>query len=293
MKRIFLFIATNILIVATISIVLSVFGVGNYMTANGLNYGSLLAYSLVVGFTGAFISLLISRPVAKFSMGVKTITPDDINPKNRMIYESVQEYAQRLGIKMPEVGFYESDDMNAFATGRSKNASLVAVTTGLRDTMTREQVKAVLAHEMAHINNGDMVTMTLLQGVINTFVVFISRCLASIINGFLKERNIDAYYIIAFILDLLLGFLGMILVAAYSRRREFYADEGGAFLAGKQNMIAALETLGRVNETRESNLKPQLKAFGISGSKMFRLFASHPPIEDRINALKQNSSPKI
>ena len=286
MKRIFLFVLTNLAVVVVLGIVSSLLGVNRYLTANGLNLGMLLGFAAVMGFGGAIISLLISKPVAKWSSGVRVIDPPQ-NSDEAWIVATVKKFADKAGIGMPEVGIFEGEP-NAFATGAFKNSALVAVSTGLLQGMTREEVEAVIGHEVAHIANGDMVTMTLIQGVMNTFVVFLSRVIGYAVDGFLsKGENRSGpgigYYVTTIVLDILLGFAAAIIVAWFSRHREFRADAGSASLLGrKQPMINALARLGGMVP---GELPKGLQAFGIT-SGVGKLFSTHPPIEERIAALQ-------
>lgn len=289
MKRIFLFLATNLAVMLTLSIVASLFGVNRYLTHYGLNYTALLGFAFVFGFGGALLSLAISKIMAKWTMGLHVIRGNE-GPNERWLVETIAQFAQNARIAMPEVAIYQSPDMNAFATGPSKNDSLVAVSTGLLNNMNRQEIAAVLGHEVAHIANGDMVTLTLLQGVVNTFVIFISRLLAFVVDGFFKNSNSNgpswAYYLISIVFELVFGLFASIIVAAYSRRREFAADQGGAHFAGKQSMINALNRLGQQHGSR---LAANLQAFGIAGgsNKFLDLLATHPPIQHRIQALQR------
>ena len=287
MKRIFLFVATNLAVVVVLGIVASLLGVNRFLTPAGLNLGMLLGYALVIGFGGAIISLLISKPVAKWSAGVKLITQPG-NADEAWILETVRKFADKAGIGMPEVGIFEGEP-NAFATGAFKNSALVALSTGLLQGMTREEIEAVIGHEMAHIANGDMVTMTLIQGVMNTFVVFLSRVIGYAVDGFLR-RGSDSnsgpgigYWVTTIFLDIVLGFLAAIIVAWFSRHREFKADAGSAHLLGrKQPMINALARLGGMVP---GQLPKSIQAFGITAG-VGKLFSTHPPIEERIAALQ-------
>ncbi len=287
MKRILLFVLTNVAVVAVLGIVASLLGVNRYLTANGLNLGALLGYALVMGFGGAIISLLISKPMAKWSAGVQIIAQPQ-NADEAWIVETVRRLADKAGIGMPEVGIFEGDP-NAFATGAFKNSALVAVSTGLLQGMTREEIEAVIGHEIAHVANGDMVTMTLIQGVMNTFVVFLSRVIGYAIDSFLRkgdERSSGpgiGYMITTVVLDIVLGFAAAIVVAWFSRQREFRADAGSAQLLGrKQPMINALARLGGVHP---AELPKSMAAMGIAGG-IGQLFSTHPPIEERIAALQ-------
>ncbi len=289
MKRILLFVLTNVLVVAVLGIVASLLGVNRYITAQGLNLGALLGFALIMGFGGAIISLLISKPMAKWTSGVRVIElPQNVD--EAWIVETVRKFADKAGIGMPEVGIFEGDP-NAFATGAFKNSALVAVSTGLLQGMTRKEVEAVIGHEIAHIANGDMVTMTLIQGVMNTFVVFLSRVIGYAVDSFLNkgdERRSGpgiGYMITTIVLDIVLGFAAAIVVAWFSRQREFRADAGAAQLMGrKQPMMNALARLGGMVP---GELPKSVAAMGIAGG-IGQLFSTHPPIEERIAAL-QNS----
>ena len=288
MKRILLLVLTNVLIVVVLGIVASLLGVNRYLTSNGLNLGLLLGYALLIGFGGAFISLLISKPMAKWSSGVQVIAQPQ-NADEAWIVETVRKFSEKAGIGMPEVGIFEGEP-NAFATGAFKDSALVAVSTGLLAGMTREEVEAVIGHEVAHIANGDMVTMTLIQGVMNTFVVFLSRVIAYAVDSFLRKNDEQssgpgmAYLITTILLDIVLGFAAAMVVAWFSRQREFRADAGAAQLMGrKQPMVNALARLGGMTP---GELPKSVAAFGIAGG-IGQLFSTHPPIEERIAALQK------
>ena len=288
MKRILLLVLTNVLIVVVLGIVASLLGVNRYLTSNGLNLGLLLGYALLIGFGGAFISLLISKPMAKWSSGVQVIAQPQ-NADEVWIVETVRKFSEKAGIGMPEVGIFEGEP-NAFATGAFKDSALVAVSTGLLAGMTREEVEAVIGHEVAHIANGDMVTMTLIQGVMNTFVVFLSRVIAYAVDSFLHKNDEQssgpgmAYLITTILLDIVLGFAAAMVVAWFSRQREFRADAGAAQLMGrKQPMVNALARLGGMTP---GELPKSVAAFGIAGG-IGQLFSTHPPIEERIAALQK------
>ncbi len=289
MKRIVLFVMTNLAVVVVLGIVANLLGVNRFLTANGLNLGALLGFALIMGFGGAIISLLISKPVAKWSAGVRVIEQPQ-NVDEAWILETVRKFADKAGIGMPEVGIFDGEP-NAFATGAFKNSALVAVSTGLLQGMTREEVEAVIGHEVAHIANGDMVTMTLIQGVMNTFVVFLSRVIGYAVDSFLR-RGSDShsgpgigYMITTVVLDILLGFVAAIIVAWFSRQREFRADAGAAQLMGRrQPMMNALARLGGMVP---GELPKSVAAMGIAGG-IGKWFSTHPPIEERIAAL-QNS----
>ena len=287
MKRIALFLLTNIAVMMVLGIVASLLGVNRYLTANGLNLGALLGFAFVFGFGGAIISLLISKPVAKWSTGVQIIE----QPRNQdeaWIVETVRKLADKAGIGMPEVGIFDGAP-NAFATGAFKNSALVAVSTGLLQSMTHEEIEAVIGHEVAHVANGDMVTMALIQGVMNTFVVFLSRAIGYLVDSFLRRNDSNnsgpgiGYMLTTIVLDIVLGFLAAMIVAWFSRQREFRADAGAAQLMGRrQPMINALARLGGVHT---AELPKGMQAMGIAGS-IGQLFATHPPIEQRIAALQ-------
>ncbi|MFO1398216.1 MAG: protease HtpX [Burkholderiales bacterium] len=285
MKRIVLFIATNLAVLFVLSIVLKLLGLDR---AGGVNagYGELLAFSAVVGFTGSIISLLMSKSMAKWSTGA-TVINQPTNDVEAWLVGTVQRLAQKAGIGMPEVAIYEGEP-NAFATGAFRNSSLVAVSTGLLQNMNKEEVEAVLGHEIAHVANGDMVTLTLIQGVVNTFVIFLSRLIGSIVDRtvFRTERgNGPGYFITVMVLQVVLGFLASMIVAWFSRRREFRADAGSAqYLGSSSPMVNALKRLGGVEA---GELPKTLQAFGITErSGIMALFATHPPIADRIAALQ-------
>jgi heat shock protein HtpX len=283
-KRILLFVGTNIAIVAVLGIITSIFGLNRYIGPAGLNVGALLGYALVVGFTGAIISLLISKPMAKWTSGVKVIE-QPANADEKWLVDTVRRFADKAGIGMPEVGIYEGEP-NAFATGAFKNSALVAVSTGLLQNMTQEEVEAVLGHEVAHIANGDMVTMTLIQGVMNTFVVFLSRLIAYFVDRVIlkNERQGIGYMVTTVVLDIVLGVVAHMIVAWFSRQREFRADAGAAELMGrKQPMINALARLGGLEP---GELPKSVAAMGISGG-IGQWFSTHPPMEDRIARLQQ------
>lgn len=285
--RILLFLGTNIAIMALLSLTFSLFGIQGLLAENGvdLNLTSLLVYAMVIGFSGAFISLFLSKFLAKRSMQVQVI----VNPENsteRWLVDSVKAMAKTAGIGMPEVGIFHSASPNAFATGWNKNNALVAVSTGLLDAMPKNEVEAVLAHEVSHVANGDMVTMTLIQGVVNTFVVFLSRIIGHVVDRvvFKVERGHGpAFWIVSFIAEILLGLFATAIVMWFSRYREFKADAGGAKLAGNKNMIAALERLQRFNGAPK--LPDEMAALAINAGKAQAIFSSHPPLSQRIAAL--------
>lgn len=288
MKRIALFVLTNLLVVVVLGVVASVLGLNRFLTANGLDLTALLGFALIMGFGGAIISLLISKPMAKFSAGVRIINQPS-NADEAWIVETVRKLADQAGIGMPEVGIFEGAP-NAFATGAFRNSALVAVSTGLLQGMTHEEIEAVIAHEVAHVANGDMVTMTLIQGVMNTFVVFLSRVIGYAVDSFLRKGDDRSagpgigYFVTTIVLDIILGFAAAIVVAWFSRQREYRADAGAAQLMHrKQPMINALARLGSM---QSGELPKSVAAFGITGG-IGQLFATHPPLEDRIAALQK------
>jgi heat shock protein HtpX len=289
MKRIFLFVVTNLAVMLVLGVVASLLGVNRYLTANGLNLGALLGFSLVMGFGGAIISLLLSKPMAKWSTGAQVITQPQ-SADEAWIMDTVRRLSEKAGIAMPEVAIYEGEP-NAFATGAFRDSALVAVSTGLLQGMTREEVEAVLGHEIAHIANGDMVTLTLIQGVLNTFVVFLSRVVGYVVDSALRKNDEEnsgpgmGYYITSIVLDIVLGFVASMIVAWFSRQREFRADSGSAQLLGhKQPMINALARLGQM---QAGALPNSVAAMGITGD-LGKLFASHPPLQERIAALQSS-----
>jgi heat shock protein HtpX len=287
MKRVLLFLATNIAVMVLLSIVISILGVDRWLTANGIDYVSLLFLSVILGFGGSIISLFLSKTMAKWSTGAQTIDGSEGTTQYWLV-QTVQKLATTAGIGMPEVCVYEGP-ANAFATGAFKNDSLVAVSSGLLESMDRDQIEAVLGHEISHVANGDMVTLTLIQGVVNTFVVFLSRVVGFFVDKaiFRTERGVGpGFYITVIVCQIVFGILASLIVAWFSRYREFRADAGSAHLLGTpQPMIAALQRLGAIES---GGLPDSVKAFGInSASGMFHLFATHPPIEARIAALQQ------
>lgn len=288
MMRIVLFLATNIAIMAVISIVFSLLGLNGILDAQGvdLNLNALLVMSAVIGMTGSFISLAISKWSAKRAMGVHVIEQAQ-NQTEQWLVSIVAKQAREAGIDMPEVGIFQSPDANAFATGMTKNSSLVAVSTGLLHAMSQDEVEAVVGHEISHVANGDMVTMALMQGVVNTFVYFFATIIGHTVDRLIfknEEGHGIAYFITQLVAQIVLSFLASMLVAWFSRYREFKADAGGAHLAGKEKMIGALRALQRAHEPEE--LPGQLAAFAINGSEVKKLFMSHPPLEERIAALQ-------
>ena len=287
MKRIFLFILTNLAVVLVLGVVCSVLGVDRYLTANGLNLPMLLGFSAVFGMGGAFVSLAMSKWIAKMSTGAKVITQPS-NAAEAWLLSTVEREARAAGIGMPEVAVYDAPEPNAFATGMTKNSSLVAVSTGLLRSMNQDEIEAVLGHEVSHIANGDMVTLTLLQGVLNTFVIFLSRVVGYAIDSAMRGRDDRGgvgigYYVSSIVLQIIFGIAASMIVAWFSRYREFRADAGGAHLAGKRKMIAALQRLKAMHEP--SSLPQAMAAFGIAGG-VANLFATHPPLEERIAALE-------
>ena len=288
MKRIFLFLATNMAIVLVLSVTMRLLGVEPYLNEQGLNLTALLIFAAVMGFGGSLISLAISRWMAKKSMGVRVIeTPS--NQTEIWLVETVKKYAADAGIGMPEVGIFDTPEANAFATGMNKNNALVAVSSGLLQHMSKGEAEAVIGHEIAHVANGDMVTLALIQGVVNTFVMFLSRVIGHLVDKivFKTERGTGpAFFVTMIIAELVLGVLASIIVMWFSRKREFRADRGGASLAGKQNMIGALERLASLHP---APLPEKMAAFGIAGggaAGIKRLFMTHPPLEERIAALR-------
>lgn len=291
MKRIGLFVLVNLLVLTTIVIMTTLLGVNRYITAHGIDYGVLLIFAAVIGFSGAIISLLLSKTMAKSMMRVQVLDPrGNLSPAERRLVDTVHDLSRRAGIgKMPEVGIYPAPEVNAFATGPSKNNSLVAVSAGLLAAMDSHAVEGVLAHEVAHIANGDMVTMTLVQGVINTFVVFLSRIIAYVLSSAVREEMAGIVHIVSIIvLQIMFSILGSIAVMAFSRHREFAADRGGAQLAGREKMIRALQALKR-NVQRVDTSEKAFQTLKISGGKaksLANLFASHPSLDDRIRRLE-------
>lgn len=290
MKRVILFLLTNLAVMLVLSITASLLGVNRFLTANGLNFGMLLAFAALMGFGGAFISLLMSKSMAKWSTGAQVITSPSTSTEVWLV-DTVARLSQRAGLPMPEVAIYEGEP-NAFATGASKNSSLVAVSTGLLQSMTREEAEAVLAHEVAHIANGDMVTLTLIQGVVNTFVIFISRVVGYLVDSFLRRNDEESsgpgigYMVTSFICEIVFGVLASMVVAWFSRQREFRADAGAAHLMG--SAVPMQNALRRLGNLHTEPLPKNMAASGIAGgSSVMALFASHPPLEARIAALGQ------
>jgi heat shock protein HtpX len=287
MKRIVLFLLTNFAVLAVLSISARILGVDRFLTVNGLDMGMLLAFAALIGFGGSFISLLMSKTMAKWSTGARVIAQPS-NQDEAWLVDTVKRLSTTAGLKMPEVAVYQGD-ANAFATGASRNSSLVAVSTGLMQSMSRKEVEAVLAHEVAHIQNGDMVTLTLIQGVVNTFVIFLSRVLGYAVDSFLRRDEESSspgigYFISSIAFEIVFGILASVIVMYFSRKREFRADAGAAALMGdRRPMIDALRVLGNLHT---GELPKQMAASGIAGGRMMALFSSHPPIESRIAALE-------
>jgi heat shock protein HtpX len=294
MLRVILYIATNLAIMLLLSIVVKITGIDAWTARHGMNFGGLLILSAVMGMGGSFISLAISKWMAKRSTGARVITQPQ-SEVERWVLATLRQHAEKAGIGMPEVAIYEAPDMNAFATGMSKNHALVAVSSGSLQGMSRAEIDAVLGHEITHVANGDIVTLTLIQGVLNTFVIFFARILANVIDSALRGNRDSneggggfVYFIIVMVLQMVLGVFASIIVMWFSRWREFRADAGGARLAGRDAMIAALQRLS--GNHAENSLPKEVQAFGISGDgKVARLFMSHPPLAERIAALRQVS----
>ncbi len=288
MKRILLFLATNLAILLVLSVSMRVLGVEPWLNEQGLNLNALLIFAAVLGFGGSFISLALSRWMAKKAMGVRVIEAPS-NPTEVWLVETVRKYAGEAGIATPEIGIYDGPEANAFATGMNRNRSLVAVSSGLLGQMSRAEVEAVLGHEVSHVANGDMVTLALIQGVVNTFVLFLSRVIGHTVDRVVfrtESGQGPAFWVTVIVADLVLGILASIIVMWFSRQREFRADAGGAGLAGRGAMIAALE---RLNSLHPRPLPDKLAAFGISGGRasgLKRLFMSHPPLSERIAKLR-------
>jgi heat shock protein HtpX len=293
MKRVFLFVVTNLAILVVLSIAIRLLGLDGYLTEAGLDLRSLLVFAAIFGMGGSFISLAISKWTAKRMVGAKVIE-QPVTEVEHWLFSTVQRQAQAAGIGMPEVAIYDAPEVNAFATGMNRNNALVAVSTGLLRAMNRDEAEAVLGHEVSHVANGDMVTLALIQGVLNTFVIFLSRVIGHFVDRvvFKTERGVGPAYLVTIIVaQLVLGILASIIVMWFSRQREFRADRGSATLTGRQKMIAALRRLQR--QTGETTLPEQMAAFGISGPLAHgfkRLFMTHPPLEERIAALERIES---
>lgn len=293
MKRIFLFLATNIAILVVLSIawfvISSVFGLDPMHAAGGgLNHGTLLVFATIFGFGGAFISLWLSKPIAKWSTGAKVIDKPSNSAENWLL-STVQRQARQAGIGMPEVAIFDAPEPNAFATGATKNSSMVAVSTGLLQNMKQDEVEAVLGHEVSHIANGDMVTLTLIQGVLNTFVIFLSRVIGHFIDRVILKNDSGmgiGYFVSVIVMQIILGIAAAAVVCWFSRKREFRADTGGAELAGRRKMVDALARL-QSYQGGASTLPDNMAAFGIRGGAMARVFSTHPPLEERIAALQK------
>lgn len=288
MMRIALFLATNLGILIVLNISMRLLGIEPYLNAQGLNYTSLMIFAAAFGMGGAFISLLLSKWTAKRFTGVQIIE-EPVNEEQRWLVETVKRQAEQAGIGMPEVGIFDAQMVNAFATGARRNNALVAVSSGLLRSMSRDEAEAVLGHEVSHVANGDMITLALIQGVVNTFVIFLSRVIGQIVDRvvFKNERGHGiAFWVTTIVAEIVLGILASIIVMWFSRRREFRADDGGARLAGREKMISALE---RLKQSHDQPLPDQLAAFGISGGigeGLKRLFMTHPPLDERIAALR-------
>lgn len=303
LRRFAFFIALNVVVMVTLSLVINLLGLRTYIDDQGINYVSLMVFCLIWGMGGAFISLMLSKIMAKWAMGVQIIDPNSAGPEERRLVETVYRLARTAGLeKMPEVGIYQSPEVNAFATGPSRNNSLVAVSAGLLQSMDSRSVDGVLGHEVAHIANGDMVTMTLLQGVVNAFVMALARIVAFAIDSFLKgDRDRGGlghmgYMLVVFVLEMILFIPGSMIVAWFSRQREFRADRGGAQYSGRDNMISALKSLHRLHEVNVATAgqtSPAIAAFkidpGQKKSSMMMLFSTHPPLEERIARLERGT----
>ncbi|HZP11336.1 MAG TPA: protease HtpX [Nevskiaceae bacterium] len=289
MKRIVLFLATNLAVMLVLSVVVHLVGADRWLYANGLNVQQLLIFAAIFGMGGAFISLAMSKSIAKWTTGARVIDQPQSSAEAWLL-QTVQRLARSANIGMPEVAIYDGPEMNAFATGMSKNKALVAVSSGLLHSMNQDEVEAVLGHEISHVANGDMVTLTLIQGVLNTFVIFLARVVGYVVDNALRGGRDDnrggagiGYFFTVMVLEMLFGILASMIVAWFSRYREYRADAGGAHLAGKRKMISALQRLGAAHP---STLPQQMSAFGINGGGVRQLFASHPPIEQRIARLQ-------
>ncbi len=289
--RILLFLATNLAVILVASVTLSLLGVDSYLAQNGINYGSLLAFAAVFGFAGAFISLFMSKFIAKKTTGARLIESPR-TPAERWLVDTVAELAQKAGIGMPEVAIFPASQSNAFATGWNRNASLVAVSEGLLQRFSKDEIRAVVGHEIGHVANGDMVTLTLIQGVVNTFVIFAARVIGSVVDRVVfrnEQGHGPGFWIVSIVAEIVLGILASTIVFWFSRRREFRADIAGAQLAGRSAMISALGRLRQESELPDQ-MPDNLQAFGINrGARggLSALFMTHPPLEDRIEALKQ------
>lgn len=303
LKRIFLFVALNFIVMMTINILLHLLGIGPYLTAYGMDYNALMGFCLVWGMGGALVSLALSRVMAKWMMGVQVIDPHSRDGELQDLVQTVYQLSRSAGLStMPEVGIYNSPEVNAFATGPTRSRALVAVSTGLLQRMGREEIEGVLGHEVSHIANGDMVTMTLIQGVVNAFVMFLSRAIAFAIaqamQGDREERdrrgggmNYMVFQLVSFVLEIVFMIIGSMVVAWFSRYREFRADAGGARVAGRANMIGALQALQRTYEMVDPSSQPAVQSLKISSHPkgMMRLFSTHPPLEERIERLQRGA----
>ncbi len=300
-KRIFLFLIVNILVVMTISFILSLLNVKPYLNAHGLDYNSLMIFCLIWGFAGAFISLALSRKMAKWMLGVRVINPSTSDREQQDLVHIVYKLAREAKLPaMPEVGIYDSPEVNAFATGPTKRRSLVAVSTGLLRRMSPSELEGVIGHEIAHVANGDMVTMTLIQGVVNAFVMFLARALAFALSGLGNKNQKSSgnsyfmFHVLVFVFQMVFMILGSLVVAAFSRYREFRADRGGAKLAGRDKMIGALQALEKVQEIRDPKVeKPAFQSMKISHQErggLIALFMTHPPLKLRIKRLEEQAS---
>lgn len=297
-KRIFLFLAMNLLVILMVTLILNIFHVEPYLSAYGIDVSSLMIFCLIWGMAGALISLCLSRVMAKWMLGVSVIDPNTHDPQFKELLSMVETLSHRAGIPVPEVGVYRSNEVNAFATGPTQKRSLVAVSSGLLNRMGHKEVEGVLGHEISHIANGDMVTMTLLQGVINAFVMFLARILASLLSGFGRNRESGqggsymSYILFTYLFEAVFMVLGFLVIAAFSRYREFRADAGGARLAGKESMISALKSLNALKTNADPKQSEAIAAFKISrtGKKgILSLFSTHPPLEERIERLESRS----
>ncbi|HEY6528824.1 MAG TPA: protease HtpX [Cellvibrionaceae bacterium] len=294
MMRIGLFLLTNLAVMLVAGITLNLLGVNQYLGRQGINFTSLLMYCAVFGFVGAFISLFMSKIMAKISTGTQVITSPSSDDENWLV-QTVQDLADKAGISMPEVGIFPSDDANAFATGWNRNAALVAVSAGLLQRFSRDEVRAVMAHEIGHVANGDMVTLTLIQGVVNTFVMFFARIVGYAVDSFLRRGSQlssrgPGYYLATMVAEVIFGIVATLIVAWFSRVREYRADQAGAQFASKHSMISALQRLKYESEQGQDSLPASLKAFGISSKAkdtIMSALASHPPLQERIHALNQ------
>lgn len=292
MKRILLFVLTNLAVLVVLGIVVNLTGANRFLSAQGINLPTLFVFALIFGMGGSLISLLISKPIAKWSTSAQVIAQPRTEAE-RWLVETVRRQADRAGIGMPEVAIYEAPDPNAFATGANRNNALVAVSRGLLQTMDADEVEAVLAHEVSHVANGDMITLTLIQGVVNTFVIFVARIVGFVVDRALQGNNAEyrgpgiGFYVTSMVAEIVFGILASVIVMWFSRQREFRADAGGASLAGRQKMVAALRRLQQIAEP--SHLPSEMAAFGINGgigTGLRKLFMTHPPLEERIAALQ-------